>query len=80
MERRGRFKYHLRGRSHEVSIVCRFTVSSAVSPVGQNLVGIGSAERERVSPQRARFEGAVRVCRASPRLSSRCPNRSRFDL
>ena len=37
--------------------------SSAVSPVGPDLVGSSVAERERVSPQRARFEGAVRVPR-----------------
>ena len=50
----------------------RCTVSSAVSPVGPDLVGSSVAERERVSPQRARFEGAVRV----PRIASsvfRCP-------
>ena len=41
----------------------RCTVSSAVSPVGPDLVGSSVAERERVSPQRARFEGAVRVPR-----------------
>ena len=46
--------------------VCRLTVSSAVSPVGPDLVGSSVAERERVSPQRARFEGAVRV----PRIAS----------
>ena len=34
--------------------------------VGPDLVGTSSAERERVSPQRARFEGAVRV----PRIAS----------
>ena len=39
----------------------RCTVSSAVSPVGLDLVGSSVAERERVSPQRARFEGAVCV-------------------
>ena len=44
----------------------RCTVSSAVSPVGPDLVGSSVAERERVSPQRARFEGAVRV----PRIAS----------
>ena len=44
----------------------RCTVSSAVSPVGLDLVGSSVAERERVSPQRARFEGAVRV----PRIAS----------
>ena len=41
----------------------RCTVSSAVSPVGPDLVGSSVAERERVSPQRARFEGTVRVPR-----------------
>ena len=51
-------------RSREVhGAVCRFMVSSAVSPVGPDLVGSSVAERERVSPQRARFEGAVRVPR-----------------
>ena len=44
----------------------RCTVSSAVSPVGPDLVVSSVAERERVSPQRARFEGAVRV----PRIAS----------
>ena len=39
----------------------RCTVSSAVSPVGPDLVGSSVAERERVSPQRARFEGAACV-------------------
>ena len=53
-------------RSREVDAVCRFTVSSAVSPVGLDLVVSSVAERERVSPQRARFEGAVRV----PRIAS----------
>ena len=62
-------------RSREVDAVCRFTVSSAVSPVGPDLVVCSVAERERVSPQRARFEGAVRVPRiaSSCQLSSRCP-------
>ena len=53
-------------RSQEVGITRRCTVSSAVSPVGPDLVGSSVAERERVSPQRARFEGAVRV----PRIAS----------
>ena len=52
--------------SQEAGITRRCTVSSAVSPVGHNLVGSSVAERERVSPQRARFEGAVRV----PRIAS----------
>ena len=47
----------------------RCTVSSAVSPVGPDLVGSSVAERERVSPQRARFEGAVCVAH---RLASLC--------
>ena len=50
-------------RSQEAGITRRCTVSSAVSPVGPDLVGSSVAERERVSPQRARFEGAVRVPR-----------------
>ena len=53
-------------RSREVGAVCRFTVSSAVSPVGPDVSSVSSvvssvAERERVSPQRARFEGGA-VC------------------
>ena len=48
-------------RSREVDAVCRLTVSFAVSPVGSDLVGNSVAERERVSPQRARFEGAACV-------------------
>ena len=48
-------------RSQEVGITRRGTVSSAVSPVGPDLVGSSVAERERVSPQRARFEGGACV-------------------
>ena len=47
-------------RSRHAGIVCRYTV-------GHDLVGTSSAEGERVSPQRARFERAA-ACRASPRL------------
>ena len=41
----------------------RCTVSSAVSPVGPDLVGTSVAVGERVSPQRSPFEGAVRASR-----------------
>ena len=50
----------------------RCTVPSAVSPVGPDLVGSSVAERERVSPQRARFEGAVRVAHRLA-IVFRCP-------
>ena len=53
-------------RSREVDAVCRLTVSFAVSPVGSDLVGNSVAERERVSPQRARFEGPSASRIASP--------------
>ena len=41
----------------------RCTVSSAVSPVGPDLVGTSVAVGERVSPQRSPFEGAARASR-----------------
>ena len=65
---RGRFTYYLRAESGGGHTVTRrSTVSSAVSPVGPDLViGSSVAERECVSPQRARFDGAVRV----PRIAS----------
>ena len=67
MVRRGRVTYYsISELSREAGITRRCTVSSAVSPVGPDLVGSSVAERERVSPQRARFEGAVRV----PRIAS----------
>ena len=50
-------------RSQEVGITRRCTVSSAVSPVGPDLVGTSVAVGERVSPQRPPFEGAVRASR-----------------
>ena len=58
--------------SQEAGITRRCTVSSAVSPVGPDLVGSSVAERERVSPQRARFEGAVRVAHRLA-IVFRCP-------
>ena len=50
-------------RSQEAGSICRFTVSSDVSPVGPDLVGTSVAVGERVSPQRSPFEGAVRASR-----------------
>ena len=78
---RGRFNYHLRaepepGGRHRL---CRFTVSSAVSPVGPDLVGTSSAERERMSPQRVRFEGGVRASRIASSCLSLSPGPGGHD-
>ena len=50
-------------RRQAATSICRFTVSSDVSPVGPDLVGTSVAVGERVSPQRSPLEGAVRASR-----------------
>ena len=59
-------------RSQEAGSICRFTVSSDVTPVGPDLVGTSVAVGERVSPQRSPFEGAARASRIAPRPVFRC--------
>ena len=76
MARRGQLSYHHRaepgGRHYNLHDAPRSTVSSAVSPVGPDLVGTSVAVGERVSPQRSPFEGAARASRIAPRPVFRC--------